>query len=321
MNRFRQVDFCLIVLAAHFFLAGAAGAAPAPSPERPFAVATNLPPLPQPSSPVSFFRRLLAMSPEQQERFLTNKSPEIRARLSAKINEYEQLDPAERELRLRATELRWYLMPLLQASPTNRAAQLALVPDELRPLVRSRLMQWDLLPPPLQQEFLENERALRYFSHLDADTAGTPGNWHSEPTDAETNRWNALTEQERGRIAAQFNQFFELTPGEKQKTLGALSETERQQMERTLAAFAKLPPAQRIQCIHGFTKFAQMSAADRAQFLRNAEHWAQMSPADRQAWRDLVANVPRWPPVPESMLMPPKPPRLPRLHPVATNSN
>ncbi len=38
----------------------------------------------------------------------------------------------------------------------------------------------------------------------------------SGPSDAEQARWNALSEDERQKITAQFNQFFELTPDEKQ---------------------------------------------------------------------------------------------------------
>jgi hypothetical protein len=69
-------------------------------------------------------------------------------------------------------------------------------------------------------------------------------------------------------------------------------------MEKTLQTFAQLPPQQRIRCLRNYAKFAGMSAAERAEFLKNAEHWSQMSPKERQTWRDLVAQVPVWPPLP-----------------------
>src|SRR5208337_1757583 len=117
------------------------------------APASLLPPpsLPQPKSPVDFFRALLAMSRVERQNALTNRPAAIRARILVKLNEYEALGPDERELRLRATELRWYLLPLMHESTTNRTAQLAAIPDDLQPLVKSRLSQWDILPPPLQQ--------------------------------------------------------------------------------------------------------------------------------------------------------------------------
>jgi predicted Fe-S protein YdhL (DUF1289 family) len=231
------------------------------------------------------------------------------------------LGPDERELRLNATELRWYLLPLLRETPTNRDARLAQVPDNLRDLARNRLEQWDALPPQSRQEFLDNERTLQYFSLMNSTNAAPEPGVQRGPTDAEQARWQALSEEERRKITAQFNQFFGLTPVEKQKTLNTLSNTGHAQMEKTLQSFDKLPPAQRAQCIRAFTKFAGMSPAERAEFLKNAERWSQLSPKERQAWRDLVAQVPLWPPLPPARIMPPMPPHPPqRSHPVvATN--
>ena len=63
----------------------------------------------------------------------------------------QALGPDARELRLRATELRWYLTPLLRTPAAERAGRLALVPEDLRELVNSRVEQWDVLPPPLKK--------------------------------------------------------------------------------------------------------------------------------------------------------------------------
>jgi hypothetical protein len=126
----------------------------------------------------------------------------IRARILAKVREYEALDPNERELRLRATELRWYLLPLLHESPTNRAARLAAIPDDLRPWSKPP-PQWDILPPPLQEEFLESERALRYFTHVDLSNSPPmppmppDHGWHHGPPDADLAHWNTLSEDQR----------------------------------------------------------------------------------------------------------------------------
>jgi hypothetical protein len=295
-----------------------------------FAPTNILPPLPpQVQPPVAFFRKLLAMTPAEQENYLTNRPPEIRSRILAKVREYQALDPNEREMRLRATELRWYLLPLLRTPPADRATRLAAVPDDLRDLIKARLGQWDILPPPLQQEFLANERALRYFTRVDATNGPSlPGvGGEPAPPDSDLARWNALSDEQRQRITDRFKQFFELAPVEKQKTLGTLSPLERQQMEKTLQSFDQLPPLQRFECVRAFAKFAGMSPPERAEFLKNAERWSQMSPQERQTWRDLVANVPKWPPMPPVPLPPlppiPQVPALPpHFHPpVATNHN
>ncbi len=278
---------------------------------------------PHQTAPVEFFRALLVMQPEEREQQLAIYPPPIQERLLAKIQEYEGLGPNERELRLRATELRWYLLPLLRESPTNLTAQLAQVPDDLRDLVQTRLEQWKILPQPLQQEFLDNERVLRYFAHVDS-TNGTPapGEWGRTPPDSDLARWQALPEDQRKRIAAQVDNFFKLTPDERQETLNTLSDVEREQMEKTLQAFGNLSAAQRTECIRAFTKFASMNAAEKQEFLKNAERWSQMSPDERQTWRDLVANVPNWPPLPPMAESAPQSDSAPLPQPaVATNHN
>jgi hypothetical protein len=279
--------------------------------------ASHLPAVPGPRSPVDLFRQLLAMTPDDREAFLTNRPPPVRERILAKVGEYEALDPNERELRLCATELRWYLLPLMQVPADQRAARLAQVPADLRELVGSRLMQWSILPPPLQEEFLENERTLRYFANV--DTSNGPPLPQDAAPDSEAARWNAMTEAQRKKITAGVNQFFELTPDEKQAALGTLSDAERRQMKKTLQAFDQLPPGQREECTRAFAKFAGLSATEKQEFLKNAERWSRMSPADRQAWRDLVVNVPAWPPLPQDFITPPPVPPT-NFSPVATTN-
>lgn len=274
-----------------------------------------VPPALMPPSPIGYFRNLLNMTPEQREAMLAKKSPEVRARILAKVNEYAALDPEQRELRLRATELRWYLMPLLRAAPDNRDALLAQVPENIRDLVKSRLLQWELLPPSLQQEFLDNERAVSYFSGV-AGTNNVSG--EPVPSDAEQSRWNALTDSERQTMTSQFNGFFELSTTEKEKALGTLSDADREQMKKAMQLFDALPPLQRNQCLRSFTKFANLSPLQRAQFLRNAQRWSAMSADERKAWIDLVEHVPQFPPVSSpTMIMPP----MPNFHPVVITNH
>ena len=275
--------------------------------ERAPAVSRNLlPPSPLEPSPVALFRKLLAMSPRERLDFLTNRPPPLRVRILAKVQEYEMLDPDERELRLRATELRWYLMPLLQMTPTNQDEQLAQVPEDLRDLVKTRLNEWEILPPPLKQEFLENDRALHYFTRIVPPGYSVVEN---------------MSDQQQQNISEPFNQFFELKPAEKEATLNTLSDPERAQMEKTLKTFDQLPPQQRSQCVLNYAKFADMSLAERTEFLKNAERWSQMSPAERQTWRDLVAHVPSWPPLPPSIFPPGLAPPAPPMPPIPSNNS
>ena len=295
-------DWIVVGFAAGLFVAFPLAAAMdtnVTTPHRLFGTSTRplLPAIPLAKSPVVLFRELLAMTPEDRENTLMNRPPAIRTRLLAKVAEYEALDPNERELRLRATELRWYLLPLMHQSPTNRAAQLAVLPDDIRDLVQDRLSQWDILPPQLQQEFLEDENVLEYFERV--KPIGS-----SSVTDVDTVPANLYPDAQRRKIVTQINRFFELTEEEKQQTLNVLSEEERQQIKKTLQSFDQMPVSQRNECVQAFAKFAGLSPAEQQAFLKNADRWAQMSPADRQTWRDLVTHVPEWPPLPPGFLPP-----------------
>ena len=269
-------------------------------------------PLPAPAtpSPVDTFRKLLTMTPAEQKQYLAARPPELQARILAKVREYESLRPNDRELRLRATELEWYLSPLLTAPAANRSAQLAAVPENLRPLIASRLQEWDALSADAQKELLDNEATLRYFTEIQTNGQNlspdiSPA--RREKLEAGITAWRALPDAQRQKMLDRFNEFFDLTPAERAATLGDLSEAERQQMDRTLRRFEKLPPGQREQCIQAFAEFTSMSLADRQQFLKNAERWKVMSPDERQAWRNLVQKLPEIPPLPPGFI-PPLPP-------------
>ena len=284
-----------------------------PAPHRLFSSSASRGSLPRinAKSPVAIFRELLAMTPAERENALTNRPPPIRARILAKVDEYEALGPNERELRLRATELRWYLLPLMHESPANRPAQLAAVPEDIRELVQDRISQWDILPPALQQEFLEDENVLKYFERVKPIR-------NLSGTDTGTVPSFLYPDAQHRRIAEQINTFFELTEEEKQESLNLLSKEERQQINKTLNTFDQLPALQRAECVQAFAKFAGLTPAERQEFLKNADRWSQMSPADRQTWRDLVTHVPEWPPLPPDFL--PQPTSAAAVHSsVATN--
>jgi hypothetical protein len=249
-------------------------------------------------SPVELFRELLAMDSEERHKALAQRTPEGRKRIMAKLREYQSLPPEQRELRLRATELSWYLQPLMHVPPTNRVGLIEQIPPgELRSLVQLRLMEWDLLPPPFQTEILTNEVAIRYFAGSEASVSNLTNMTAARRAKLEEGivQWQALPEQQRQEILDRFNRFFELRPGDKKKALNTLSEAERKQMEKTLRNYDDLTPEQREQCLRSFEKFAEMSLPERQQFLKNADRWKVMSPSERQAWRDLVHQMPYMP--------------------------
>jgi len=287
----------------------------------------DLPPFPPLRSPVDSFRELLNMPSAERAKSLADR-PTQRERLLEKLREYQGLSADERELRLRATELRWWLLSLMHQPETNHSTALATVPAHIRTLVKDRLSVWSLLPP-LQKELLDNEEIAQRFTRIQGLTAeqrernlNSLSPKHREFLEAGLKRWTALSDEERRETCNRFEQFFTLNERERQKVLSTLSETERQQMEQTLRSFENLPREQRGICVRSFEKFASMSVAERQQFLKSAERWEKMSPGERQNWRILVNSVPNFPPLPADFYNapPPLPPGMKRPSlPATTN--
>src|ERR1022692_2683777 len=283
------------------------------------------PPLPPAQSPISFFRELLAMSGAERKQALTNRSLEGQKLILAKVREYESLPPDELELRLRVTELRWYLLPLMNSPAANRPAELAMIPGANRKLVEDRLQEWDKLPPDVQKELLANQATITYMADLEGRTAEQRRQMvanippaRREILENGINRWGSMSDEQRRKILERFKGFFDLSAQEKQKALNTLSAPARRQIESTLRTFGSLPPDQRNQVIRSFGKFAGLSPAERQQFLKSADRWKLMSPTERQAWREVVRRLP--PPEPPDLPPMPPAPRVTRSAPtVATN--
>ena len=276
------------------------------------------PPLPPPGSPVDFFRELLAMQPAERERALSNRPPAVRARVLAKVREYETLSPEERELRLRATELRWYLTPLMRQPPDRRPPLEQTVPAHLRQAVADRLALWDRLPESVRTQFLRDELALNYFSRVpplphspDHRALRVVAVRTSSPAGPGVDTPPPLPQTEMRDVVRQLRRFFEWTPEERQKALSTLSDTERRQIEQSLRRFEQLTREQRRQVLASFERLARMSPEERRAFLRNAERWTAMTPSERERWRRLVQQVPELPPLPPGFYDPVPPPLPP----------
>ena len=276
----------------------------------------SLPPIPAASAIVSakaridFFRRLLAMSPAEREQELAGKSEKQQAEIKSKLHQYESLPADERETRLRFTQLHSYLEPLIRGAQTNRAAQIALLPEDDRKIVEERLRHWDRLSPATQQQSLANEKMLVSVLWFGASTLSkpkgtppTPGTEKALKHAAEVRRWNELSAERQRRMIGHFEKFLQQPNQEKQRTLMAFPDEERKRMEETLQAFENLPQSQRRLCIDSFSKFANLSPVERDQFLKNAERWQVMTATERQAWRKIVTDLPPQPPEPDGKLL------------------
>ncbi|MBM3879582.1 MAG: DUF3106 domain-containing protein [Verrucomicrobia bacterium] len=332
----RPIPIHCLGLALLLGAAGARGADPPPAPLPPHSAvpsvpapanpqtvaSTSAPPFPPaPSNPVDTFRQLLAMAPAQREHALADKPEDHRAYLRDRLQEFDSVSPAERELRLRLLQLRFFLLPLLRLAPADRAESLRLVPASDRELILDRLREWDRLPAEHQREFLENESRLRWFPKFEASSPTEqqamlrvlPAERRTQ-IQADLARWWKVPADQRQRLSRHFTLFLELSDSEKQAALRRLSSPERSHLAQTLSAFASLPPDQRAKCIEAFNRFLDMNEVDQARFLQKAARWDLMTPAERRAWREFVAKVPPLPPgLGPTPPLPPTPSSLPPL--------
>ena len=266
------------------------------------------------TSPVAVFRSILKMSPAERGEFLTNNyPPDVRERILSKIEEYQLLPGPYAELRLRTTELGWYLRPLLTMSSTNRAERLQQIPQPYQKLIADRLQEWDLWPPSLKEEILEYESTMDHFVGHGAVVApqiGVQSLPPGERTELERKleRWEALPSAQRQQMYASFERYFRLSEDERQKMLDALTEPERDQTEKALDPIEQWPKAEQKKYLTAFKQFLAMSPAQRHRFQQSSERWQKMSESERQAWRDLVKQLSSMPPLPPGYVPPSRSP-------------
>ncbi len=263
-------------------------------------------------SPVAYFRGILGMTPAQRRSALSVKPVEEREAILEKVREYEAMSREVREERLRQTELHWRLITLMRLQPSERDPHLREVSPLYQPMVLEQLRQWDELPEATRKALLDNEKFIRTYVQWQVRSPADQEEIMRKlpaPRRAyfanELKRWQALPEDQRTELCAQFRRFFVMSGEEQTSTISTLSEAERRQIGLTLQAFKQLPPVQRQRCIDSFDKFAAMAPTERAQFLQNAAKWEAMSAHERQLWRTLVEELPPTPPAPPDM--PPMP--------------
>jgi hypothetical protein len=252
------------------------------------------------------------MDPAARAHALTSYAEPRRNYLQDRLREYESLPADEREMRLKQLELNCHLPDLMKIAPANRAKRLAAVPADIRPLVEKKLQEWDLLPPDVQRDVLEHQTTATYFLRVRPGSAAQPQPVSMSTLPPLPGAEGASSDPEK------LERFFKLPAREQEKTLDVLPAREREDMERTLQAFAKLPLTQRQTCIDSFVKFRRLSKEQRDQFLKNAERWKAMSPAERETWRTLVKILP---PGAVSTNMPPLPHPQDGFGPGTTASN
>lgn len=299
---------CGLAIASAQVPSAPSAASPTASPATAPAALSSVPPNTA-RTPVDFFRQLLTASPAAREPMLASRPATERALLLAKVREYEALTPAERELRLNATQMRWHLKNLLPADARQRAAYLAALPPAERAVLEPRLKNLEQLPPRLQSEARSSQTVIHYYSRpvtppvppglvpIAHQPAATPA---PVPAPAPSTSRNP-----RQTTVEQFRRFFELNDRDRARALERLPEAERQSLEQLMQELDHLPGPLRTLCMDALQKFATLSPREQAEFLRSASRWQALTPGERETWRDFVTELP---PLPPGFGEPPLPP-------------
>lgn len=283
--------------------------ASAQAPPVPAAASATASPLVSPNAvrtPVDFFRELLTASPAAREPMLASRPASERTLLLAKVREYEALSPAERELRLTATQMRWHLKNLLPADARQRATYLAALPPSERAVLEPRLKNLEQLPPRLQTEARSSQTVIHYYSRPAAPPL-PPGVVPIAHQPAQPTMPPSAVRNPRRTTVDQFRRFFELNDRDRARALERLPEAERQSLEQLMQELDHLPGSLRARCMDALQKFATLSPRDQAQFLQSARRWQGLTPGERETWRDFVIELP---PLPPGFGEPPLPPGL-----------
>ena len=104
--------------------------------------------------PCFCLQRLLEADLQQRNALLPPEGESSRLFWQKKLQEYEKLEPEERQRRLQEAQWHWYLMLIMRTEGPARSRVLAQIPEEDRPLIENRLQIWEALPEDIQQESL-----------------------------------------------------------------------------------------------------------------------------------------------------------------------
>jgi len=265
-------------------------------------------------SPIVFFRGLLEKSPSERASALADRNDFQRRFILRKIAEYEAMDPGEAELRLKTTELRWYLKKLVRLEGRQRQAWLAGLEDSSRELLAARLNAWDTLSPAIQKGILEHEQTMEWVRKMDLATPEERTRMLAAQDPAERvemevrlKEWRKFSDSERERITALFMEFFELSEKERARILVRLSGDELKSVVPVISRLEVMDESELRQYVAHFNQMAAMAPLSRYAYLNHARQWKILNRQQQSNWKGLVVELPPLPPSPPGMLPPPHP--------------
>lgn len=231
-------------------------------------------------SPVAQFRDLLSYSEDQQRAFVIKQAPEIQSILSSKLDEYRNLPSAQREFKLVATELHFYLDPVLKSHENIDRTLFSQAPSHVQHYLNMAVEFWNGLSIPHRDLLLSKKAAVSYLISLSYKSG------ESQSYDPSKSEWDGLYS-------------FLLMPSDQQKAfLDSVDVNPSGTINKILTAFENLDEEERKRCAHAFVCYLSFPPQLKKQLNDGLHSWAEKPPIERSLWREIAEKYPKITPIP-----------------------
>lgn len=232
-------------------------------------------------SPISKFRTILNWSPEERSQFVKKQPANVQRILERKIMEYEALSESQREFRLIATELHFYLDPLLVGNRNIDPSAVQEVPPHLRKYIDQSVGFWNRIKPAHRDLLLAKKEAVSYLISISSRLYDLE-KLMPKPAPEWDNLYNFLQLPHNKQLS--FMKAYQIKPSI--------------EMEKLLVAFQGLEDEEKRNCAHAFVCYLSFPNNLKTQFVDGLAEWSQKKPSERSIWREIASKYPRIRPVP-----------------------
>lgn len=233
------------------------------------------------SSPISKFRTLLEWTPEERTQFVKKQPANVRQILERKILEYESLSDSQREFRLIATELHFYLEPLLIDNRDIDISTVQDIPDHLRKYIDQSVAFWNRIKPAHRDLLLAKKEAVSYLISISSRLYDLE-KLMPKPAPEWDNLYHFLQLPHKKQLSFMRASGIQPSP----------------EMSNLLKAFQGLEVEEKRNCAHAFVCYLSFPDQLKTRFVDGLAQWSEKKPSERSIWREIAGKYPKIRPVP-----------------------
>lgn len=232
-------------------------------------------------SPVSHFRTILLKEKSERESFVIRQTPPVQSVLRRKIKEYEAMPATEREFRLTATELHYYLDPIFVDNRPVSTQSISGIPPHLKVYANRAVGFWNQLETAHRDLLLSKKEAVSYLVGISYRSKTL-----ESLTPKPSKEWNGLYH------------FLLLSEENQEKFCRYHGLQISPEMNELLGYLNKLDMEKRKRCAHAFVCYLSFPSDLKNRFQSGVNDWAAKKPYERSIWREIAGKYPKINPVP-----------------------